>query len=591
MSEALPSHAKQLVICDYKIHPSGSYGCFRCIDDELLQELLFMVSNKKVKIYPLDISTTKHVLKSSTDINANLFFNFLYEQKICFKVFFEDVYFADEFKNIEILKTIPSVKRKDIREESSSKLGEHALEDPAKSQQNFLENFTTYYQYQHPDGKDVAFVLEFTDSVKIVSRVSTRSINKIYIILNKFCNNKLSKEQILSEKFHDDIYEALMILTSHGYCHNDTKFDNIVDCGEDSNPRYKLIDFGNMRETHLKIGERNGYEYFLEQIDSLDLEEEGIGGRWRKVLEDAHATRKLKDYEINAATFAAPLIRVADDAAKKGRKFAAAASKKERDIAAPDIAAAHAATMKIAHEKVEAIDGKTKLEVVEKYYPRLRGLLRYMISNYMSNYMLSKCNISTVSYKEEEGNYPSATFQFESVNDFNECKKKLKLPRWIPWMLLEKSLTVKLNSQYIEEIYKNAHDYDVTSRKKMMDIDMEIPSIGDFLNISLFSPQTIVLTEKYKTELDKYFIFIIYTFKINEILGMSESDFAPLRLFHQQQQQQQQQEGGQMRRKLKKSTCKKKKIKSKNKTRTKSKNKTRTKSKNKTRTKSKNKTK
>ena len=40
MSEALPSHAKQLVICDYKIHPSGSYGCFRCIDDELLQELL-----------------------------------------------------------------------------------------------------------------------------------------------------------------------------------------------------------------------------------------------------------------------------------------------------------------------------------------------------------------------------------------------------------------------------------------------------------------------------------------------------------------------------------------------------------------------
>ena len=106
-------------------------------------------------------------------------------------------------------------------------------------------------------------------------------------------------------------------------------------------------------------------------------------------------------------------------------------------------------------------------------------------------------------------------------------------------------------------------------RKKMMDIDMEIPSIGDFLNISLFSPQTIVLTEKYKTELDKYFIFIIYTFKINEILGMSESDFAPLRLFHQQQQQQQQQEGGQMRRKLKKSTCKKKKIKSKNKTRTK----------------------
>ena len=177
-------------------------------------------------------------------------------------------------------------------------------------------------------------------------------------------------------------------------------------------------------------------------------------------------------------------------------------------------------------------------------------------------------------YKEEEENYPSATFQFESVNEFNECKKKLKLPRWIPWMLLEKSLTVKLNSQYIEEIYKNAHDYDVSSRKKMMDIDMEIHSIGDFLNISSFSPQTIVLTEKYKTKLNKYFIFIIGTFNINEIPGISESDFAPLRLFHQQ-------EGGQMRRKLKKSKRRKKQLKSKNKTRTKSKNKT----KNKTRTK------
>ena len=571
MSEALPSHAKQLVICDYKIHPSGTFGCFRCIDDELLQKLLFMVSNKKVKIYPLDISTTKDVLKSSTEINANLFFNFLYKQKICFKVFFEDVSFADEFENIQILETIPSVKRKDIREESSSKLGE---KDPLKPQQNFLENFTTYYQYQHPDGKDVAFVLEFTDSVKIVSRVSTRSINKIYIILNKFCNNNISKEQKLSEKFHDDIYEALMILSSHGYCHNDTKFDNIVDCGEDSNPRYKLIDFGNMRETHLKIGTSCGYEYFLKLIDSLDLEEGGIGGRWIKVLEDAHATRKLKGYKINAATFAAPLIRVADDAAKKGRQLAAAASKKERDIAAPATAAAHAATMKIAHEKVEAIDGETKLEVVKKYYPRLRGLLRYMRKNYMSNYMLSKCNISgvTVSYEEEEENYPSATFQFESVNDFNECKKKLKLPRWIPWILLEKSLTVKLNSQYIEEIYKTGYDYDVTSRKKMIDIDMKISSISDFLStyshISWFSLQTIVLTEKYKTELNKCFIFIIDNFKINEIPGMSESDFAPLRFFHQQQQQQQQ-EGGQMRRKLKKSKRRKKQFKSKNKTRTK----------------------
>lgn len=47
-----------------------------------------------------------------------------------------------------------------------------------------------------------------------------------------------------------------------------------------------------------------------------------------------------------------------------------------------------------------------------------------MISNYMSNYML-KCNISgvTISYEGVEDNYPSATFHFESVDDFVKCQK------------------------------------------------------------------------------------------------------------------------------------------------------------------------
>jgi len=113
---------------------------------------------------------------------------------------------------------------------------------------------------------------------------------------------------------------------------------------------------------------------------------------------------------------------------------------------------------------------------------------------------------------------------------------------------------------------------------------MEISSIGNFLiKISWFS------LEKYKTELDKYFIFIIGTFKINEIPGISESDFAPLRFFHQQQQQLQQ-EGGQTRCKLKRSQHRKKQFKSKNKIRTKLNNKIRTKLNNKIRTKLNNKT-
>jgi hypothetical protein len=209
------SEVDSLIICDNFRHQSGEWGCFRCIDHKLLQELLFMVSNKKVKIYAVDI--TDAVTKSSDEIDAKIFFNFLYGQKICFKVFFKDDDFFDEFKKIKILKTIPGVKRKDIREESSSK----SDEDPLKPQQNFLEKYTTYYQYQHQSGKDVAFMLEFEDKVEINSSSSSKRTNKVYIILNKFCKILRGhiEEKILSEQFHDEIYEALMILTSHGYCH------------------------------------------------------------------------------------------------------------------------------------------------------------------------------------------------------------------------------------------------------------------------------------------------------------------------------------------------------------------------------------
>jgi hypothetical protein len=534
------SEVDSLIICNEFRHQSGERGCFRCIDNDLLVKLILMAKNKKVKIYAVDISITDTVTKSSDEIDAEIFFKFLYGQKICFKVFFEDRDFFDEFKNIKILKTIPGVKRKDIREESSSK----SDEDPLKPQQNFLEKYTTYYQYQHQSGKDVAFMLEFEDKVEINSSSSSKRTNKVYIILNKFCKILRGhiEEKILSEQFHDEIYEALMILTSHGYCHGDTKFDNIVDCGESSNPRYKLIDFSEMKETRLKIGTRRGYQAFLNEIDDFTGFVTGRRGiRWQKVLDAA--SKKPKDYEINAATFAA---RVAADAAKK--------------------------------------EQKTKFEVVKKYYYQLRELLRYTISNYMSYYILSllTCNVYhvTIVYKKElEINYdipveyPSAVFQFESEDGFENCKKRLNLP---PWVKLLPNLKVNLDSKIIQDIYeKMASSYDVTSRKIITDLYNNISSIGIFL--SKYSHMSgLDSNAEYKTELDKYFILIIDTFKNIEIPGMSESDFAAVRFS---------QKGGQTRCKLKRSTCKKKKIKSKNKTRTKLNNKTRTKLNNKTRTK------
>jgi hypothetical protein len=56
MSEASQhdsSFAEPLVICNYKNpdNPTGMYGCFRCIDDELLARLLSMVAENKVKVF------------------------------------------------------------------------------------------------------------------------------------------------------------------------------------------------------------------------------------------------------------------------------------------------------------------------------------------------------------------------------------------------------------------------------------------------------------------------------------------------------------------------------------------------------------
>ena len=56
--------AEPLFICDYEHHPTGKFGCFRCIDDVLLQRLLLMVDENKVKVFsapviPIDMQQTE----------------------------------------------------------------------------------------------------------------------------------------------------------------------------------------------------------------------------------------------------------------------------------------------------------------------------------------------------------------------------------------------------------------------------------------------------------------------------------------------------------------------------------------------------
>ena len=236
-----PSGDAPLVICELK-HPMGIYGCFRCIDSELLQKLSSMFDKNKVEVFSVTVGSQGAISKDDK-LNSMNFFTFLHENNICFKIFFTEAAFIEEYVNVKILETIPSVEA-----------GEEAV---VGEQPNFLQKFTTYYEYQYETAagaqKNFAFVLEFTDNVEIERRsaITIKRINtkRIYVVLNKFCNNEITIEQITSKKFHDEILGALEVLNSHGYGHADAHLGNVVDCGELSEPQYKLIDFGNMRPT------------------------------------------------------------------------------------------------------------------------------------------------------------------------------------------------------------------------------------------------------------------------------------------------------------------------------------------------------
>jgi hypothetical protein len=564
MSEA--SVAEPLVICDYRIkdNPTGMYGCFRCIDDELLARLLSMVAENKVKVFsapiiPIDMQvsekTKKEYLDSyegdeATNPDSNKFFTFLHDNNICFKIFFTPAAFIEEHNNVEILKTIPSVEavvgdQADVDEQAVVEVEE---------QSNFLQKFTTYYEYEYEtiDGSrqsSCAFMLEFTNSVKIVTKDKEIVTSQIYIILNKFCNNIITDEDVTSDIFSREIHHALRILNSHEYLHGDLHLNNVVDCGEYSNPRYKLIDFG-------KMGKKNPRE---EDYGKKSFDTEIAGLKHKLNSRNAH------NAYINFMGLA-PEPHSAATASETAHNL----TQQQND---PKEKAANKASL------------QTKFKIIHDFYPELRKMYRFMMTNYISEYLHSLCPKAVVvssSYKSKEEGlnyrerlaYPSATFKFESVKDFDECTKKLKNLE-----LLEGSLTATYSSGGIERLYQDATNYEPNFRKKILDIESYIIDTGIFL-----SKHTIEQTrfgDDFETKLDKYYNIITRTLNIQD------------------------QGGGKTRYKLKRSTRRKTgtrtitRTKSKNKRKTitrrnsksklKNKRRTRTKSKSKSKSKSKNK--
>ena len=65
-----------LIICNHEEHPTGAYGCFRCIDPELLQNLSFMVDKNEVEVFSV-ITADGHIFKGDKP-DAKSFFNFLH---------------------------------------------------------------------------------------------------------------------------------------------------------------------------------------------------------------------------------------------------------------------------------------------------------------------------------------------------------------------------------------------------------------------------------------------------------------------------------------------------------------------------------
>ena len=110
----------------------------------------------------------------------------------------------------------------------------------------------------------------------------------------------------------------------------------------------------------------------------------------------------------------------------------------------------------------EAIPGETKFEKIKSYYPQLVKRFRFMLSDFMSEYLYSLCPQASVKVSFEEmargyrSNvvYPSATFEFQSKGDFEECQRKLPM---LTLTVDKKGLKSTLHSgEKVEKLFRSA---------------------------------------------------------------------------------------------------------------------------------------
>jgi hypothetical protein len=113
--------------------------------------------------------------------------------------------------------------------------------------------------------------------------------------------------------------------------------------------------------------------------------------------------------------------------------------------------------------KFEAIPRETKFETIKSYYPHLFKRFRFMLSNFMSEYLYSLCPQASVKISyEKEGRahnfyydadyyYPSATFEFQSKGDFEKCQSKLPMLTFD-----ERGLKSTLQSREVKELFESA---------------------------------------------------------------------------------------------------------------------------------------
>ena len=83
---------------------------------------------------------------------------------------------------------------------------------------------------------------------------------------------------------------------------------------------------------------------------------------------------------------------------------------------------------------IKETSSETKFKLIDDYYPYLVSRFRFMISNFISEYLYSICPQASFKvsyrYKQQAGHYhnidyPSATFEFESKDDFEKCQSDL----------------------------------------------------------------------------------------------------------------------------------------------------------------------